>query len=64
MSAEAPLSVPVKVEIFNAHGERVLLTEFSGTKRHEIFLSGLPSGIYFMRVFQQAFLGVGKIVRL
>ncbi len=64
LRAEAPLSVPVKVEIINTHGERVLQTEFSGTRRHDISLSGLPSGIYFIRILHPTFIGSGKVIRL
>jgi hypothetical protein len=63
LTTDISASTPVTVEIIGMHGERLMQSEFAGVRRHEMSLSGLPSGIYYVRVFHETFLGVGKIIR-
>jgi hypothetical protein len=40
----------VQVEIFNMHGELLLSTSFSGERAHQFTLTGVPPGLYFVKV--------------
>jgi hypothetical protein len=40
----------VHVEIFGLRGERVMTAEMIGERKHEFSLSGMPVGLYFVKV--------------
>ena len=52
-----------KIEIFNIHGERVLLAESPQSSRQEIDLTAFSPGIYFARLFMDEGIGVVRILK-
>jgi hypothetical protein len=63
LTSDLTTSAPVTVEIIGMHGEKLMQSGFAGVRRHEMSLLGLPSGIYYVRVFHETFMGVGKIIK-
>ena len=53
----------ITVEVYDILGERFIRQDFFGSSQHEIDLSGMPKGIYFIRVFRGSELGVEKVIK-
>lgn len=53
----------ITVEVYDILGERFIKQDFFGSSHSEIDLSGMPKGIYFIRVFRGSELGVEKVIK-
>jgi hypothetical protein len=52
------------VEIFNMKGEKVLSDEMTDQLKHDFSLSGLPAGLYFIKVSAGELNGSSRIVKI
>ncbi|MCX6269121.1 MAG: GEVED domain-containing protein [Bacteroidetes bacterium] len=52
----------VHVEIFSMCGEKLMRTGMTGEQRHEFSLSGIPAGLYFVRVISDSGMETIKVV--
>jgi hypothetical protein len=53
----------VKVEIYGMHGERLMSGEMAGEKKHKFWTSGLPQGLYFVKVVADGYVETFKLVK-
>ena len=60
---EIPMKSKVKAEVYGMHGERVFTADISGESKHAFSLSGLPRGIYFIRVISGEKMETCKVVK-
>ena len=56
-------SEKISVEIYNMKGEKILSSVLSGERKHEFSLSGLPMGLYLVKVNADVLHGSSRIVR-
>jgi hypothetical protein len=54
----------VKVEVYNMSGKKVLTDNMIGLEKHEILITGLPSGLYFVKVVADDYVETIKLVKL
>jgi hypothetical protein len=52
----------VNVEVYSMRGEKVLKAVMIGERQHEFNLSGLPSGLYFVKVIGDGYVETIKLV--
>jgi uncharacterized repeat protein (TIGR03803 family) len=51
LSDDIPLSSVFRIQIYGMRGDRLLIEQFTGAKKHEFTLEGKPSGVYFILLF-------------
>jgi hypothetical protein len=53
----------VKVEIYGMHGDKVLTAQMIGEKQHEFVTSGLPTGLYFVKLVADDYTETIKLIK-
>jgi hypothetical protein len=53
----------IRVDIFNMTGNYVLSTEFTGGIKHDLSLSGKPTGIYLIKVTSEKTVGITRLIK-
>ena len=53
----------VKVEIYGMRGDRLMTGEMIGEKKHQFWMSDLPSGLYFVKVVADGYVETFKLVK-
>jgi hypothetical protein len=58
-----PANETILVEIYNMTGEKVSSAVLPGLKKHELSLSGKPSGIYLVQVVSAKKSGITRVIK-
>lgn len=53
----------VKVEIYSMRGDKVLTSQMIGEKQHEFVTSGLPAGLYFVKLVAEDYTETIKLIK-
>ena len=53
----------VAVAIYGMHGEKVMIRELTGQKRHELSIEEFPAGLYFVKVVAGEYTGTIKLIK-
>lgn len=56
------VSVAAKVMLFDMSGKRVMLNKTESNEKHQLNVSGLADGIYMLKVYNDEFVSVKKVV--
>lgn len=57
------LSGKIMIEIFNLHGEKVISETMIGGKQHDFRFSGMPAGLYFLKIVAEGNVETIKLVK-
>jgi hypothetical protein len=53
----------ISAEIFSILGKKVMQTQLAGNLRHEFDLSGVPEGVYLLRLINGTKTGFGIVIK-
>jgi trimeric autotransporter adhesin len=54
----------VKVEVYGMHGEKIMTETMIGEKKHDFGFSGMPTGLYFVKVVADGYVETMKLVKM
>jgi hypothetical protein len=54
----------VKVEVYGMRGEKLMVGELVGEKKHEFWISELRHGIYFVKIVADGYVETVKLIKL